>query len=452
MTATPPQPTGARAGAAIPAAGDAAKTGSEAVAAAPSSKAPATSQASASPTGPPVARPEARATSTPKLVRGWLMFTTLSLVAFTVLGVLSLLNTRDSLSGAGEAIGQLSRVEQIRTDLLRADASAAHLLLGSGESEYQEALGQARTVLVETAVNAPDEAAALAEVNRDLDAYAAKLEEARVGRNSPAGEAALIDAGQQLRTGVLPALDEVVRANSDLVDERTRTSSSAPLVVSGIAALVGLVGTALSLSIRFHRVVNLGLAAALLLVAAAFAFGQWTLGEANTLVDQQARRAMTTFQETAAARGSAYNARAQEALALIQRRDDAAADTPWATAADDTRAALDRIPDSVALDLTAAWDLYARAHADVRDLAGRGQWDEAQRHAVHQGTDAAGARFAEFDEAVTSAMTSAGATSGRLVKEPRLSLEVAALGVGVAGFAAILCSWAGVRPRLREYA
>jgi hypothetical protein len=313
-------------------------------------------------------------------------------------------------------------------------------------------VAEARATLVEAAAHSPSDASSLAEVNRELDAYTAKLEEARLGRGTPAGEEALVAAAAMLRTQVLPPLNTLVETNSGHVDASTAGVSRVPLALSGILALAGLVGTALTLSIRFRRLVNLGITAAILLVAASWAIGLSALTTADTQAQQVVHNEIVTFQESAAARGSAYDARAQEALALIQRRTDPAADQPWSNAADRTRTALERIPTTAAYDLHVAWDRYVEAHGDLRVLATQGEWDEAQRQIVQDTGPAAGGRFVTFDTAVTDAMTNSSTQSRMLITSLASSVTLSTLVIGFGGLVAILCSWAGVRPRLQEYA
>lgn len=403
----------------------------------------------AKPAGPPIARPPARKVPTPKLLRGWLIGTLLAIVAFTILGVSSLTMARGTLADAGESIEQLARVEQIRTDVLNADASAAHSFLGSADTPYREALADARHVLIGAAT--VEDQQTLQQVNRELDTYAAQLEAAWIGRGTPAGEAALTQAREHLRTVVLPALDTLVDDNSSRVWNQTSALHNDPLTLAGILSLAGLIGTTVVLSIRFRRVVNLGLVAALVLVVGSFFAAQWTLSNASLQVHDGARYEIQTFQASAAARGSAYNARSQEALALIQRAGDAAADAPWSAAAGDTVAALQNITAPISADLQASWGDYARAHAEVRAAAAAGNWNDAQRLAVSTNAQTAGGSFAAFDAQVTDTMTAASQDAHRIIEAPRAGLQTAAIGVGLGGIAAILCTWAGVRPRLREY-
>lgn len=422
-----------------------------AAAAPPATDAVVTTTPGPVPAAPPIARPAARRTPTPPLVRRWLSFTIAALLLFTILGLGSLISATSTLADAGRSVGQLSRVEQIRTDLLRADASATHLFLGAEDAEHTEALAEARESLIEASTEFPADQAELRNVNRELDVYAARLAEARVARGTPAGTTALTEAGTQLHNVILPSLDTLVQANTQRVADRTTGLSSVPLAVSGILALAGLIGTAIVLGIRFRRLVNPGIAAALVLVAASFAIAQSTLVDAGARVEAVAQQDIATLRASAEARGTAYDARAQEGRALIQRAGGPTADQAWSTAARDIDQALARIPDAVGHDLQAAWERYVLAHESVRAAADQGRWDEAGRDAVGSGTDTAGGAFAVFDMAVTDTMNAAAAGARARLEEPRAGLTAAAVGVGLAGVAAILCTLAGVRPRLREY-
>lgn len=399
----------------------------------------------------PVARPAARKTPTPQVVRTWLTLSVIAVLAFAIVGTATLLFGRAALGGAAQSVQQLSRVEAMRTDLLNADASAAHLYLGSGDTEYREALAQTRVLVVEAAEAVPADRPVLAEVNRDLDSYAAKLEEARVGRGTPAGQTALTDAGRHLREVVLPPLDMLVEANSVRVARQTEGLPLWPLVLTGALALAALGVTGAVTATRFRRLVNPGIAAGFVLVAVSFGIAVSTVAETNALIDRTAHNELGPFEATSAARGSAYDARAQEALALIERAGGPAGDAGWRAAADQTTAALDRISSPFADNLRVSWDSYASAHARVRTAAAEGRWEDAQALAVGTSQDTAGGRFAHFDQSVSDEMTRVSRNAQEMVQQPRASLEVAAAVTGLAGLVAAACALAGARPRLREY-
>ena len=408
-------------------------------------------------TRPPIARPSTPKTPTPALLRGWLIGTLIAVVVFTVAGVGTLVSARGVLSEAGQSLDQLSRVESIRTDVLRADAGAAHMLLGTQATDYQQALAAARETIVEAADGGSAEmrqtnGEALRAVNRELDRYANHLETARVERGTPAGVEALAAADRQLRIVVLPELDTLVNLNSARVARQTVGLSGDVLMVSGLVALVGLIGTSTVLGLRFRRLINPGLAGALVLVTAAFFFAQSSITDANTQVSGVARFQLATFEATAAARGLAYSARAYEAVALLERAEGEAGDEPWITVAQETTAALDMIPSTVGQELLVAWQDYATAHRDVRTAADQGQWDSAEQQVLSTAPDSAGGHFEVFDSAVTQAMTEAGDDAGTLIDHPRGRLTSAATGVGLAGVAVIALTVWGVWPRLREYA
>ncbi|MDO5499053.1 MAG: hypothetical protein Q4F67_05150 [Propionibacteriaceae bacterium] len=444
MSAAAPQPTGGPA-----ATGPSAGRAGTGVATAPGpTKAVVKTQA---PAGPPVARPEDLKTPTPALLRVWLMVTVLAVIAFTVVSSVTLMVGHNTLARAADSFDQLARVESVRTDLLNADATAAHGYLGTGDTDYREPLARTRVALVEAAEAVPADRPALADLNRDLDLYAAHLEEARVGRDTPAGQAALVAAGAHLRQSLLPPLESLVEINTHRVAGQTAPVPSWPLVVTGILALAALAVTGVLTAIRFRRLLNLGLLAAFIAVAVAFGVAISTTSQTNHFVDLTSRNDLVPFGETAAARGHAYDARAQEAIALIERNDRPDGDQPWQAAADRTTAALQRV--TVSGDgLRAPWDHYVRAHSDVRAAAGAGRWDEARDLAVGSGPTTAGGRFAAFDRVATESMSRSVRHGRSWLDSQAGPLQGAALGTGIGGLIALACALLGVRLRLREYA
>lgn len=392
----------------------------------------------------------ARNPSTPKLISGLLTLCVALVVLFTTVAVGSLAGARSELSGAVSSMNELTRVYEIRTELLRADALAVHGFMTAAadpNADAAEAVGRARGQLVHAAEAEPHDRDALAEVNRRLDAYVAALEHARVERDTPAGVTALAVAGDQLRAEVLPELTALTSANSERVITQTGRFPGYWLVTTGVLAAAALLALAIAAAIRFRRVVNLGVLAALALVAASFAVSGMTLLQTNQAVADTARHSVPLLGATAEARTHGFDAHAREALAVIARDTSPAAQEPWDTAAAETTQSLERpVLRGQEPELHTLWMAYEEAHEEVRQHALAGRWDEARSAAADSS-----ALFAEFDTAAADVMTGTAATVEHELSQQRPRLLGGAVVSAVTGLAAIACTVAGLRARLREY-
>lgn len=404
---------------------------------------------------PPVARPPARAYPTPTLLRLLMTLTVLAVIVFTTVATGQLLGARVALAETAGHVAQLNLLQDVRTDLLRADATAAMGLLEepreAARPGYRDSLDRARVSLIDAAEAQSADRDLLVAVNRDLDEYAALLERSRAAPAGPESQSALLAAGDQLRTAVTPHLDNLVAANAQRVFDG---AGRFPIVVAiaGALSLALLICLAVVTMLRFRRVVNLGLAGAFVLVAVSAAVAIGTL----SLAQNEARSALAydiaTLRATAAARGHAYDARSQEALMVLTRGGSDTVERSWAAAAEAATIAVGRLPDrAIADELDEAWSDYEDGHARVREAVSAGQWDEARALATGADSDSAGTRFDVFDTLASEAMTSADNSRLRLLA-PRPDLAVAATVTALTGLVAIGCAIVGLRPRLREYA
>lgn len=405
---------------------------------------------------PLVARPPARDYPTPALLRLLVTLTVLAVVVFTTVATGQLLGARAALAETAGHVAQLNLLEDVRTELLRADAAAVLRLLEDPQDparpDYRQSLDRARVLLIDAAEAQSADRDLLVAVNRDLDEYAALLERARAAQARPESQDALLAAGDQLRTVVTPVLDDLVAANAQRVFDG---AGRFPLVVviTGALSLALLIGLTVVTMLRFRRVVNLGLAGALVLVGVSAAVAIGTLSFAQNQARSALAYDIATLRATAAARGHAYDARAQEALVVLTRPGTDTLERSWAAAADAAATAVGRVPErATEQELSEAWSDYEDSHARVREAVSTGQWDEARGLATGEESDSAGARFDVFDSLVSEAMTTSADNSRLRLLAPRPDLVVAATVTALTGLAAIGCAFAGIRPRLREYA
>ena len=394
--------------------------------------------------------PPPRTPSTPRLMLGLLTLCVAVVVLFTTVAVGSLVSARSELSGATHSVEELIRVNEIRTELFRADSAATHAYLNgadSSDSDAADALGNARVLLVDAARAEPRDQDALEEVNRGLDAYVATLERARMAQGTLLGVSALAEAGDLLRTKVLPPLAALSTDNSARVVTQTGGFPGYLLVATGVLAVAALLTLWVAAAIRFRRVVNPGVFGALLLVVGSFVVSGTVLLQTDGAVRDTARHSIPVLRATSEARAHGYDAHARAALSVLAQTPAPSAQQPWDTAAAETRQNLDRpVVRDHAPQLTTLWSAYEKAHAQVREDALAGRW-EAAAAAVAAGNQA----FSGFDEAAATVTTDTAQTVRHELQQPRNGLLLGSIASALAGLGAIAAAVAGLRPRLREY-
>ena len=237
-----------------------------------------------------------------------------------------------ALERAGANAAQVVRVQDIRTNLVRADAAATNAFLVGGlepkdqREAYTRAITRAAELVAQAARAQPADGAALAAVNTDLvDLH--QWRGARTGRqpSGPAGGRAVPHRGQRRPAcqGRRPGRSS--RTSSSANADRVQTEFGAVgrallwLAVPGVLALVVLGGALVWLARRTHRYVNLGLAGAAVAVLVGLVAGWLVLGGVSARVEQVRTGPYAAALATAQARIAAFDAKASESLTLVKR-------------------------------------------------------------------------------------------------------------------------------------
>ena len=242
-----------------------------------------------------------------------------AVIAAAAVGVVGLnagLAQSQALSDADADTTQLVGIQDVRNDLVIADATATNAFLVGGleppeqRARYDEAIASAANGLAQLAGSNAADAELLGQATAGLTTYTGLVEQARANNRQgfPVGAAYLDQASAVLRSDVLPQLDELVQANSDRVDASFDSVGSVPwLLTLGILALAALVVVQVWLARRTHRRLNAGLFWATVLALAASIAGAFVLG--------------TTAQRAADVRNGPYD----ETVSRLQTR------TRWPT-------------------------------------------------------------------------------------------------------------------------
>ncbi|WP_425308713.1 hypothetical protein AADG42_08130 [Ammonicoccus fulvus] len=399
----------------------------------------------------------ARQPPTPSLLRVLMVVTVLSVLLFAGAAVGGLVTVRSSTTEAAATADQISRLQQIRIELQRADARALeHVLAGQGEDDtpsYRESLATARRLIIDAADADPGERETLRSVNSALDDYTTLLERARLGGESPDGLNALANSSVILRTQVEEPLDMLVTGNEEQLQRQGVRIPAIVVTGTGALALFCLLGTATVVLVRFRRVVNPGLTAAVVLVGLAYGVSVGVMSTADNATSVAARVDLPILQATADAQRQAHRTRSAESQIVLTREADGAAAQRWTEAADEVSSAVDRVPTRSRIHLiSSTWNLYRVGHETVAVAARNGRWDEARRLVTATDPGSQGDLFATFDAEISQEFSSnSEALSGSLLDARRFVTAAAIIALLASG-AAVAGTFLGLRARLREYA
>lgn len=398
--------------------------------------------------------------STPARVRLLSAVTAVLALLFAMLGAYGVDRRANAIDAAAASATQLLLAQDIEVRLLRADALASENFLRGGLEDpavrqaYVEELEAAGEGLVAVSNRVPaDVLTALREVSTAVARYAGLVEQSRANNRQgfPVGVTYLLQANRVLGDDVLPALRAVQQSLRGDVNGQLDAADRAGLWLhaGGWLLVAACAGGLLWLAQRFRRLVNVPLAAALAAVLLVVVVGGMVQGSSIDDAERATSGALQTADLAAQARSSAFRARTQEAVALIQRGNGAAADAAWADADGDGRAALEPLCNSFEVcEPVRRYDAYASVYASVRaaDTAD-GDWEGAVARSL---TDSAVA-FATFDRSSAevvdnAAVAAAGELSGATDGLGLLRAAVFVVGVAAAGLALI-----GYGQRLKEY-
>ncbi|GAB3703779.1 hypothetical protein [Mariniluteicoccus flavus] len=420
----------------------------------------ATAPSAAGPRATVQTRSRASSLSTPKLLRLLLALSILTTLVFGATTAAQLIGGSNSLGEATHHTRQLTRIQAIQANLLKADATATNAFLVGGlespeqRAQYVAALDEVARLVPEAGEAQPADSDALRALNVEVVAYAATMEQARANNRQgfPVGSAYLADAGTHLRARAMPLLDSLVTANTARVQARMDPFSRTAVVLTGILALGALGLTLVLVAQRFRRLINVGLAIALGLVLVALVSSLSTIDSSAGSVASVRRTTLADARAAGAARVHAYDAKAFESLTLIARSRGGEYEAQWARSSLLTRRALASAGGSSLTRLEQAWTAHTVSHRRIRELDLDGRWDLARAEATGTGPRSSNATFAAFDEAATATATSSARNAATSLDGLRLAPLVSAGIVVLACLGSLVAATIGVNRRLKEYA
>ncbi|NQX11716.1 hypothetical protein HQQ80_08780 [Microbacteriaceae bacterium VKM Ac-2855] len=400
--------------------------------------------------------------STPSQLRILLVLTVLASILVGVFGMQAGSLQANAAGEARRQAQQLVSVQELRNQLVSADAIASNAFLVGGlepteqRAEYDAAISDVSRRIATLSGSESADAEGFANVGDDLTVYTGLVEQARANNRQgfPVGSAYLDQASTLLRGEMLDQLSTLVDNGADRVAAAFSAVQNALLLLLGAAlALVLLILCQVWLARRTHRYLNRPLATgtallALLGIVATVLFFI-TASQASAVRKDSYAATLAVSQ----ALTSATDAKSQESFTLIKRGSGASIEAGARASIDGAIARLqlavdDGIIDSSLLDQLRAWDDQHRA---IRAFDDGGEWDKAVAAATATGEGTANAAFTAYSDSADAAITADAQTTTNTLAGFGLAAAIACWVLLAAGLAGAAFAWRGVSLRLEEY-
>jgi len=405
------------------------------------------------------ARPAGRlaAFDTPQLLRRLSLGVVVLSILVGLVGTAVFSYLAYSLGRAEQDAAQLVRVQQIQTNLLRADATATNAFLVGGlepaaqRATYDQALSTTSTLIADAARAQPADAAALSALNLRVVTYAAAIEQARANNRQglPVGAQYLRTASAQLRSSALPILTNLVSANASRATDEMDVRIGYLAVFFALLGLAGLVLAQIWVARRFHRRINTGLLAASAALLLALVGALIGVQQLSSSVRATREGSFTALNNAASARIQANDAKSNESLTLIARGSGQAFEKAWAGSSQLVTAQLGTLVDQSGL--STQWQAYTAVHTKIRALDDGGSWDAAVVQATGNAPESSNTTFGAFDDALAGYLDGVSTKTSTALSRHQPGLVIGAILMLLAGLAAAVLGRLGVAERLREY-
>lgn len=385
----------------------------------------------------------------------------IAVVASLAVGVLGLragLAQSDALAAADADTTQLVGIQDVRNDLVVADATATNAFLVGGleppeqRARYDAAIASAAHGLAQLAGSNEADAELLGKATAGLTTYTGLVEQARANNRQgfPVGAAYLDQASTVLRTDVLPNLDDLVDANSDRVDASFDSVGEVPwLLALGILALAALVVVQVWMARRTHRRLNAGLFWSTVLALAASVGGAFVLGSTAARAGDARHGPYDATVSVSRAYSLANDAKSMESFTLIKRGSGQAYEEQFVAETDQARTLLSR--PTVDTTLVPLLDDWVAAHQKIRALDDGGNWDGAVALAISPAPGDPNDVFETFSTAASSSLEASATQTHDALSGSGGSAVLVGWLMLVAGLLAAVLSWRGVSTRVEEY-
>jgi hypothetical protein len=412
--------------------------------------------------GRPLPPKEKRLSTTPDRMRLVLVIGVIAGVLFGLAGLQAGTLQSAATANANTESAQLVGVQNIRNNLVRADAIAANAFLVGGlepvaqRAQYDTAIKNAADLIATLSASYPADAKQLSTVSAQLSVYTGLIEQARANNRQgfPVGAAYLDQASNQLRDQALPPLEALVQTNADRVASSFAAASNAIwFLVASAAALVALLLCHLWLTRRTHRYLNRPLLTGIIVTVVFGIVGIAVFGSTAATAGRVRDESYAATLAVSQAFTSANDAKSIESFTLIKRGSGQTLEEQFQTSADDATSRLAQAQQDGVISgaIPGLLDTWLEAHKGIRAADDGGDWDGAVTLAIATDTGSANAAFDAYSAASqTQISQSADDTANRLNGASILS-GIAAWVLLAAGIGAAVLAWRGVSLRLKEY-
>lgn len=372
-------------------------------------------------------------------------------LGFTALTVLQLfLGVNSTLQAARDA-EQVIRIQDIQVDLLRADALATNAFLVGGlepperRQAYDDAIAAATSSIAAAAEAQSADQEALAELSALVVRYASGMEVARANNRQglPVGGAYLRQSSAEMRDRGVTILGSLLEANTARAEQSLGNQHPVWVVLPGLAAIGVLVWINRWMAQRFHRTINVGVAAAaaaILVITVGAGMASGSQASENSTLRQGAYHDLT---ERAASRSAANVAKSAESLRLIARGSGASFEELWTESTEGVQATLPS-------NLHADWQAYLTAHGEIVAKDDAGDWDGAVEVATSQ-TAGSSPAFDAFDEGLATHLAALSNQVTTTLRGGAMTPGFLAILALLGGLGATWGAWQGISRRLGEY-
>ncbi|WIY81975.1 hypothetical protein [Propionimicrobium sp. PCR01-08-3] len=287
--------------------------------------------------------------TTSTVLAWWRIVLVVICLAAAVVAPLALSNNRQAVQSVNAATQQMLRLENVRSELLTAEASATQAVLLAAEGAapdtgYLDSLDSAAADLIDVAQSDNQDRGALQNISIQLTKYSGLL---AVAMNT-GSQQDMQRASDQLTLQVIPSLDQQISRQTDILENQGGNQQwliavlAVPVVLLLVASIV--------IARRTRRVLNLGLVLALL--GAVASWGMVTQLVTTSAASISAVQTSGVSQATAVAQayGGVTEAKAIEGRMLLGITDQADGAQAYTTATDQASQAIGELGNSDASD------------------------------------------------------------------------------------------------------
>jgi hypothetical protein len=420
---------------------------------------------------PRAAAPVSRWRTTPARPTTNLVILLVIMLGFGTAGIIGAIQRTSAIGDIRGTSGPLAVDAQLLyRSLSDANATESSAFLAAGaeppalRTRYLDDIAAATEALtaISASNNDTDDLRALA---GGLPTYTGLVETARADNRLglPLGAAYLREASGEMTDVLLPAAEKLYKSQSAQLKHDGDAAGGFPWIAIplGLIALIGLVRAQRRLARRTHRVLNVGLVAATVIVAitAGWIAISWTADSVHlSRVAAESRRTDILV----AIRIDVLNARADESLTLIARGNGQRYDNDFAAIMKDLyqdrgpfdQATIGSVPANVSTDIrTAADALEPWQHEDaaMRKNNDAGKYSEAVAATIGTGKDDAPALFGTVDAAIGRSISGSDNALNTAAGQADDSMTGLAAGVAVLTLIALAAMAVGFQRRIAEY-